>query len=99
MSHPNRVHKFIPMPHAMKIQDSKVAVDKEWEKLEKKSVWQLTKIRSKREVIQKAQKEGRTIHFGTLVDIYHLKNAELEQKCQKYKERVVLRGEHCDRRF
>ena len=31
----NLVHKFIPMPHAMKIPSAKAAVDKEWEKLEK----------------------------------------------------------------
>ena len=30
------VHKFIPMPQAMKIPAAKAAVDKEWEKLEKK---------------------------------------------------------------
>ena len=29
------VHKFIPMPKAMKIPDAKAAVDKEWKKLEK----------------------------------------------------------------
>ena len=30
--HYNLVHKFIPMPQAMKIPDAKAAVDKEWEK-------------------------------------------------------------------
>ena len=29
------VHKFIPMPRAMKIPAAKAAVDKEWEKLDK----------------------------------------------------------------
>ena len=33
--HYNLVHKFIPMPQAMKIPAAKAAVDKEWEKLEK----------------------------------------------------------------
>ena len=32
MNHCNLVHKFIPMPQVMKIQDAKAAVDKEWEK-------------------------------------------------------------------
>ena len=31
LSHYNLVHKFIPMPQAMKIPDAKAAVDKEWE--------------------------------------------------------------------
>ena len=33
--HYNLVHKFIPMPHAMKIPAAKAAMDKEWEKLRK----------------------------------------------------------------
>ena len=34
LQHYNLVHKFIPMPQAMKIPAAKGAVDKEWEKLE-----------------------------------------------------------------
>ena len=33
------------------------------------------------------------VHVATLMDICHLKNAELEPKLQKYKGRVVLRGQ------
>ena len=33
MTHYNLVHKFIPMPQAMKRQDAKAAVDKAWKKL------------------------------------------------------------------
>ena len=35
LQHYNLVHKFIPMPQAMKIPAAKAAVDKDWEKLEK----------------------------------------------------------------
>ena len=35
LQHYNLVHKFIPMPQAMKIPAAQAAVDKEWEKLEK----------------------------------------------------------------
>ena len=31
--------------------------------------------------------------FASLIDMCHLKNAELEAKHQKYKGRVVLRGD------
>ena len=47
LQHYNFVHKFIPMPQAMKIPAAKAAVDKEWEKLEKISAWNLTKVTSK----------------------------------------------------
>ena len=33
------------------------------------------------------------VHFASLMDTCHLKNAELETKHQKYKGRVVLRGD------
>ena len=35
LQHYNLVHKFIPMPQAMKIPAAKAAVDKEWEKFQK----------------------------------------------------------------
>ena len=95
----NLVHKFIPMPQAMKIPAAKVAVDKEWEKLEKILAWDETKVRSKKEVIDEARK-GRKVHFASLMDLSHLKNADLETKHQKYKGRVVLRGDaYCERWF
>ena len=93
LQHYNLVHKFIPMPQAMKIPAAKAAVDKEWEKLEKISTWNLTKVRSKKEVIDEARTKGAKVHFASLMDICHLKNAELEAKHQKYKGRVVLRGD------
>ena len=37
LQHYNLVHKFNPMPQAVKIPAAKAAVDKEWEKLEKKN--------------------------------------------------------------
>ena len=91
--HYNLVLKFIPMPKAMKIPAAKAAVDKEWEKLEKISAWNLTKVRSKEDVIDEARTKGAKVHFASLMDICHLKNAELEAKHQKYKGRVVLRGD------
>ena len=93
LQHCNLVHKFIPMPQAMKIPAAKAAVDKEWEKLEKISAWNLTKVKSKKQVIDEAKTSGATVHFASLMDICHLKNVELEAKHQKYKGRVVLRGE------
>ena len=77
LEHYNLVHKFIPMPQAFQILAAKAAVDKEWDKLEKNSLWNLTKVRSKKQVIDEARTSG-------------LKNAELDAKHQEYKGRVVL---------
>ena len=78
LNHQNFVRKFVPMFLAMKFPDAKAVVDKEWGKLEKLPAWQLTKVKNKKEVFLEAQKEQRTV-----MDICHLKNAELEAKCQK----------------
>ena len=93
LQHYNLVHKFVPMPQAMMIPAAKAAVVKEWEKLEKIPAWDLTKVRSKSEVIDEARTKGAKNHFASLMNICHLKNAELEAKHQKYKGRVLLRGD------
>ena len=93
LQHYNLVHTFIPVPQALQIPAAKAAVDKEWEKLEKISAWNLTKVKSKKEVIDEAKTSGATVHFASLMDMCHLKNAELEAKHQKFQGRVVLRGD------
>ena len=47
----------------------------------------------KKEVIDEARTTGAKVHFASLMDMCHLKNTELEAKHQKYKGRVVLRGD------
>ena len=53
----------------------------------------LTKVRNKKEVIAEARNQGITVHFVSFMDFCHLKNLELEAQFQKYKGRVVLRGD------
>ena len=61
--------------------------------MEKIPAWDLTKVRSTSEVIDEARTKGAKVHFASLMDICHLKNAELETKHQKYKSPLVLRGD------
>ena len=49
--------------------------------------------KQKKEVTDEARTKGAKVHVASLVDICHLKNAELEARHQKYKGRVVLRGD------
>ena len=69
LQHYNLFHKFIPTPQAIKIPAAKAAVDKEWEKLEKIAVWNLTKVRSKKEVLDEARTTGAKVHFASLMDM------------------------------
>ena len=62
LQHYNLVHKFNPMPQAVKIPAAKAAVDKEWKKLDKIPAWDLTKVRNKSEVIDEARTKGRKVH-------------------------------------
>ena len=66
------MHKPVPILCAMKITDGHAAVDKEWGKLKNLPAWRETKVKSKTEAIEQAQKEGRTVHFATLMDLCHL---------------------------
>ena len=93
LQHCNLVNKFIPMPQAMKFPQQRQQWTKNGRNLEKISAWNLTKVRSKKEVIDEARTKGAKVHFASLMDMCHLKNAELEAKHQKYKDRVVLRGD------
>ena len=63
------------------------------EEREKIPACDLTKVRNKSEVIDVARMKGIQVHFASLIHICHLKNAELETKHQKYKGRIVLRGD------
>ena len=52
--------------------------------MEKISAWDLTKVRNESEVIDEARTKGAKVHFASLMDICHLKNAEWETKHQRY---------------
>ena len=77
------------MPQAMKIPEAEAELENELEKLEKIPVWQLTKVRKKKEVIYEAENEGKTVQFASLMDLCLLKNSELGPEDQKYKGRVA----------
>ena len=53
----------------MKIPAAKAAVEKECEKLERILAWNLTKVRSKEEVIDETRTSGATVHFASLMDM------------------------------
>ena len=80
MTHYNLVHNF----------SDATSDEKTGCKMETIPAWDLEKAKNKKKVILEAQRDKK-IHFAALMDICHLKNAELEPQYQKYKDRVVLR--------
>ena len=61
----NLVHKFLPLPQAMKIPHAQAAVHKEWKKLETIPAWQVEKMKSKKDIILEAPRERKKVHFAT----------------------------------
>ena len=59
------------MHQAMKLQHAKAASDQEWTKLGELPASQVTNVKSRKEVFEKAQTERRTVHFPKLIDLYH----------------------------
>ena len=87
------VHKPIPLPKAMRIPTARNAVNDEWEKLEGMQAWDVSKVKPRAEVQARAKAEDITIHFGHVMALCHLKNAELAELYQRYKGRIVFRGD------
>ena len=83
-------HKSVSIREALKIPEGKAAVDKEWENSIKIPACDIKKARSKSEVVRQAKKDGKTVHCANLMNLCHLKNAELPKHLQKFKGRVVL---------
>ena len=94
MNHCNLVQKFYRVPKVIKIPDAKAAVDKERKKSERSQRGNWTgSATKKRSPFKHKESKKESPLFFQLMDICHLKNAELEPKLQKCKGRVVLRGD------
>ena len=63
-------------------------------KLDKLPAWDPKQVREKSDVKAESDKSGIPVHFADLMALCFLKNAELAKHLQKYKGRVVLRGDN-----
>ena len=90
LSRYNLVRKFIPMPQALKYYRCEGGSGTKNGKTLENYGMAADKCQ---EMIEEARSKGRKVHFSSLMDLCHLKNSELEPQCQKYKGRVVLRGD------
>ena len=53
------------------------AVDKEWDKLDGKKAWLLDTVREYEDVAKEAARTGKTVHFGDLMRLCHVKHTKL----------------------
>ena len=73
---------------------AKASMQKEWDRLRSKFVWDKHHPREWDEVRSEAERGGYTVHMGYLFGICCEKNAELDASLRKFKGRVVFQGNH-----
>ena len=71
--------------------DCKKAMDKEWDRLTAKKVWDLNSVREWDDVAAEANEKNEIVHMGRVFGIMVEKNSEVPD-LRKYKYRVVSRG-------
>ena len=77
----------------MKIKKARDAINKELGKLEKKDAWPYETVREKSDVIRENKANKTKAHFGQLMILCHIKNAQPECDLWEYKGRLVFRGD------
>ena len=89
------VHTPISVPKAMQIPDGLKAMKKEWDKLEVKDnpAWDVTQVRPRADVIRDAKIKKKPVHFGSLMELCHIKNSQMDKQYWSYKGRIVFRGD------
>ena len=70
-------HTPVPIPKALKIPAAREALHNEWAKLEGKQASDIKAVRPKAQVIKEAKTEGRSVHFGSLMELCSIKNSQL----------------------
>ena len=83
------------MKQALSIKRAREAVDKEWQALADLPAWDLSTVRPKADVKAEAFRTGKSVHFGSLMDLCHEKHSEKNLPVDEkvYKGRVVFRGD------
>ena len=80
---------------------AKAALDKDWENLSlrTKGVWDESRVRECKSIVEEARKNGQTIHLGRIFEACYEKGSELppDDPRRKFKGRTVLQGNNvCD---
>ena len=89
LSHYNLVHKFLPMPQALKKSRCEGCSGKRMGKLEKILAWELTKVRNKSEVIEEARKKT----FGVIDGSLSSQEFGVRASISKVQRQSLLRGD------
>ena len=98
LQHFNLVHKFIPMPPAMKIPAAKAAVDKEWENWFKfrRGTWQKSEVNQRWSMKQGRRAQKFILHHWWTSVIWRLPNwrqSSQNTKVELYSEMIIVKDD------
>ena len=88
------VARLVPKDEIRKNPKAKAALDKEWENLRAKGVWDESRVRECRSIVEEARRKGETVHLGRIFEACYEKGSELsaDDPRRKYKGRTVFQG-------
>ena len=87
------VHKPVPLQKALRDPKGRAALNKEWDKLDNITAWDVSKVQPRAKVVAQAKKDKVPVHFGDIMQLCHIKNSELDEWLQSMKGRIVFRGD------
>ena len=73
---------------------AKAAMDKEWQNLQAKGVWDEKRVRECRDIVNEAKRNKQTVHLGRIFEACYEKGSELspDDPRRKFKGRTVFQG-------
>ena len=84
------VHLQLSPSEWKKIPDAAKAVKAEFDQLEAIKAWDMDSVTSYDDVVARAKRTNKTVYFGRMFPLCHIKHSELAAEFHKYKGRVVL---------
>ena len=88
------VARLVPKDEVRNNPKAKAALDKEWENLRTKGVWDESRVRECKSIVDEARKNGQTVHLGRIFEACYEKGSELppDDPRRKFKGRTVFQG-------
>ena len=88
------VARLVPKDEVRKNPKAKAALDKGWENVRTKGVWDESRVRECKSIVDEARKKGETVHLGRIFEACYKKGSELpaDDPRRKFKGRTVFQG-------
>ena len=88
------VARLVPKDEVRRNPKAKAALDKEWENLRTKGVWDESRVKECKSIVEEARKKGETVHLGRIFEACYEKGSELpaDDPRRKFKGRTVFQG-------